>query len=221
MAEDQSRVPQLDPALDSSTRTRDLLDRYLAGDAEAERRMFARLHARLIERAKRSRLMRPVAHAHTPEDVVQMVFESVLKRGMLKHFEDRGRGSLAAEFSKALDNTLIDLARSLGAQKRGGPLARARGASPESSDELEHAASDDTTPTNHARANEIPEIARRVLDPREWEIWKAVDLDGIDQRVLAQNLGITWSALRGVLRRAHLKLIPHIDRERDHTQPRS
>src|SRR5262249_39660261 len=89
-------APQHTSTLASPTLTRDLLARYLAGDLDAERKLFERHRQALIAKARSARQLRAVERDVTAEDVVQEVMWRVLSSGMLRTFEDRGRGSLEA-----------------------------------------------------------------------------------------------------------------------------
>jgi DNA-directed RNA polymerase specialized sigma24 family protein len=142
--------------------------------------------------------------------------------GALKDFEDRGRGSLQAALLTVLDCTLVDLGRRAKARKRGGDAARV--SIDESADGAVLAsslASADTTPTSRARERDLAEIARRVLEPRELEVWTLVARCGLDSTEAARQLRTTDSAVRGLLKRARAKLIRALDRERPGDDSRS
>jgi hypothetical protein len=66
------------------TLTRELLERYRAGDFEAERELFERFRGELLARTRSHPRMRPIAREVTPEDVVQEVFWRVLSGGLLR-----------------------------------------------------------------------------------------------------------------------------------------
>lgn len=194
------------------TLTKELLAAYLGGDRDAEIRLFARAHGALIQRARRHPHMRAVSHTCMPEDVVQEVFRRALASGLLRSFEDRGRGSLDSLLEKVLDNTLVDIARREGSLKRGGarpPVAlEPQGAR----DDVRQLAADETTPTSAARSRELLEWARSQLEPREFELWRAVELDGRTSVELAAAVNSTPSAVRGVVFRAQRKLISAMER---------
>jgi RNA polymerase sigma factor (sigma-70 family) len=194
------------------TLTKQLLARYLAGDFAAEERLFARFRATLLERARRHPRMRPIARAHEPDDVVNEVFGRALASGMLRQFEDRGHGSLEAALGKVLDNTLVDLARRMNAEKRGGTISRVEPGQVRAPTSLEHVAADDTTPTSRARSRELLELARQQLDAREFEIWSRIELDGATSVELGERLCLSSSAVRGILFRAQRKLLEALDR---------
>lgn len=193
------------PLRDSSpTLTRDLLARYLCGDHEAERSLFDRHRALLLRKARGHRLLRPIARQVLAEDIVQEVFWRALSSGMLRGFEDRGRGSLAAALTLVLERTLMDAGRRLSAQKRGGDLAQR--VSSDLSAAPSPACSRDPTPTSCARESELLELCRRELSPREWEVFERVELGGATREEVAASLGESAAAVRGLLFRARGKL---------------
>lgn len=158
--------------------------------------------------------MRPLQRTCTAEDAVQEVFRRALQSGLLRDFEDRGRGSLEAALSKVLDNTLVDMARREASLKRGGGHARVDLAAPDSSRGLERVAADDTTPTSHACSRDFIEWARGALTEREFEIWFALEMEGRDSGEVARALDVTGSSVRGVLFRAQRKLMTSLERFR-------
>ena len=215
-------TPQSEP--DSApTLTRELLSRYLAGNLAAETRLFERARAALVVRARGHSRMKPIARHVTAEDAVQEVLWRALSSGMLSRFEDRGPGSLEAALSTILDRTLVDFGRRYGAMKRGadqvsGSLDQAREANGRSQSDP---ASTQTTPTSHARANELTELCQRILDPREREAWELVELRGLDSSQAAASLGTTSASVRGLLLRARAKLVRALSDERNDGELRS
>lgn len=197
---------------DPPTLTKELLAAYLGGDHEAELRLFARTHRTLIEHTRRHPRMRAVSRACAPEDVVQEVLRRALASGMLRSFDDRGRGSLDAALAKILDNTLVDIARREGSLKRGGALARVGLEAKDAGGAVRQIASDETTPTNAARSRELLEWARGQLEPREFGIWHAVEVEGRTSVELAPGAGSTPAAVRGIVFRAQRKLITAMER---------
>lgn len=194
---------------DSPTLTRDLLARYLAGDFEAEAKLFERYRAALVQKAVRHPRMRAVAREVAAEDVVQEVMWRVLSSRMLGAFEDRGRGSLEAALETVLERTLVDMGRRFGASKRGGDRVKGSLDAPEldGRKRSESLPADQTTPTSNARSNELVELCRRVLEPREREAWELVELRGFDSNEAAVKLGTSGAAIRGLLLRARGKLV--------------
>lgn len=195
------------------TVTRDLLERYLAGDRESERRLFERHRELLVTRARGHRAMAPLRYQCTAEDAVDEVFLRALSSGALSRFEDRGRGSLQSLLTTILDRTLVDIARRAAARKRDanvsgciGDLQGERGHSV-----LEEAVARDPTPTGEVRANELLDLCRSLLDEREWRAWELVEHLGLSSVEAADRLGTTSAAVRGLLLRSRKKLIQTLD----------
>ena len=201
---------------DEGPATLDLLVRCRNGDADAKEQLFSRLRGTLLARARRHRLMRALARDLPREDVVHEVIRRVIASELLRKFEYRGRGSLDAALAKALEHVLIDLSRERSAQKRGGGKGPVDVNDVESTEGLDRFASDATSPTVRARANELVERARALLEPLEFAVWHGVEIDGFTHVELASRLDTTPSATRGVLRRALLKLLraPGVDAAR-------
>jgi len=196
---------------ESDPRTRDLLEGYLGGNREDERELFELHRQKLLERVRREHWMAGLARYLTPEDLVGEVFVRALGSGALRDLDDRGRGSLARLLFKMLDDAAVDTYRRHGAEKRGG------GRLPDSYDVSDEGAatgqrrpqvaSPDTTPTQKVRAGELLERCRGVLDDREWEVWHLSEVESCDSLEIAQRVGSTDSAVRGVLHRARHKLL--------------
>jgi len=187
--------------------TRDLLERALERDFEAERRLFDRFRELLLRELAQSasaRRLGPAAHA---EDVVQEVWRRALAAGLLTRFEDRGPGSLERALKQVLEYTLADWARRRAAEKRGGRLLQY--SLERELPEGERPASDVSpvpTPTAAARCAELLLLCRAELDEREWRAWRAVELEGRSTSEAATALGCTPAAVRGLLFRSRAKL---------------
>ena len=198
------------------TLTGEILARYLKGDFAAEQALFSRFNATLLARARRYPQIKSLPRTHTPDDVVQEVFQRALAAGLLRNFEDRGRGSLEALLVTILERTMVDISRRHAAQKRGGgrtPIELEPSA--EHADVNDRLASDDTTPTSKARAGELVDLARKTLGPRELEVWELIQIHGLDANEAAKRLGVSASAVRGILFRAHSKLVRALGGERE------
>jgi RNA polymerase sigma factor (sigma-70 family) len=198
---------------ESDTLTRELLARYRAGDLRAERRLFERFRDVLLTRARANSLFRTHARHVSSEDVVQEVFWRAVSSGLLQRFEDRGSGSLERALVVILERTLVDTARRLGAQKRA-----AEGQAVEL-DQLAHQdrrggerslISPEATPTSRARAAELIQECRALLDDAEWDVWRMVELDGLAQVEVAGLTGSTLATVRCTLFRAREKLIRNL-----------
>jgi RNA polymerase sigma factor (sigma-70 family) len=203
------------------TLTKELLARYLAGDFAAEERLFSRFRTALLERARRHPRLRPLARDCTAEDVVQEVFRRALASGMLRDFEDRGRGSLEAVLTRVLENTLVDFGRRASARKRGGTHERVDALETGLAPGLDRLPAEDTTPTSRARSNELVELAGRVLEPRELEAWRPVEIEGLDAADVAHRMESTPAAIRGLVYRARAKLMRALSDERGESDSRS
>lgn len=189
-----------DEGLHEPPRTRELLARYLRGESSAERELFERHRAELVDAARRHPLMPALASSATPEDLVGDCLVRVLGSGALRRFEDRGRGSLAGFLATVLDRVVLDACRRTSAAKRDhGPRALdADGAG---------AAAAGSTPTSAARAEELLALCCAVLAPRDWELWRWIELDGLRSEDVAQRTGTTAAAVRSRMRRIRARLL--------------
>lgn len=196
-----------DPEL---TLTHKLIARYLEGDRVAEHGLFKKHSELLLNRARAHPWMSGLRAHLSPEDVVDEVFLRALSSGLLREFDARSRGSLKRVLFKILDRVLVDLFRRHGAVKRRlPPLLSGSGEEAENPKwSLEALVpSDTTTPTSNARATELLELCRQHLSPREWEVWRRVEVDGLGADGTAQALGLTPSAVRSLMFRARAKLL--------------
>lgn len=206
------------PGREERTRTQDRLARYLTGDREAERRLFESQRAELVRRAAGSPWMPGLAAHVTPEDLVDEVFLLVLRKGLLRTFQDPRPGALANLLGTVLDGVAIDALRRVGAQKRGGGAALRSlepGEAADTAGEGLPVSSREPTPTSDARASELVELCRKLLEPREWEVWRLMEQEGFDSLEVARLLGTTDSAVRGILRRARLHILRALAKQGD------
>jgi RNA polymerase sigma factor (sigma-70 family) len=153
--------------------------------------------------------MRPIARHVSAEDVVQEVLWRALSSGLLREFEDNGSGSLERVLSVILDRTLVDFGRRHGTQKRGGGSGTLSLDQESASESVQgpRPGLQETTPTSSARSNEILELCKRSLEPREWQAWELVEFGGLDSNEAAARLGVSASAVRGLILRARAKLV--------------
>lgn len=205
--------------VDSSypTRTRVLLERYLAGDRESESRLFDRHRSELLARARRASWMPGIVRHTTPEDLVQETFVRALSSGMLRRFEDRGAGSLGRALEKVLGNVAVDVSRRHGSLKRGSgrfglSLDADAGPDSELAREVPDLASAGTTPTAAARGRELVDLCRELLPPREWEVWYASEVERLDSVEVAARVQASPAAVRGVLHRARKRVLGELVR---------
>ncbi len=196
---------------ESAPRTRELLEGYLLGNREAERKLFELHRQRLVERVQQEHWMAGLAKYVTPEDLVGEVFLRALSSGVLQDLDDRGRGSLARLLFKMLDDVAVDTYRRHGTEKRGGGRLPSSYDGGDENTPTGHGqpsmASLDTTPTAKVRAGELLERCRKVLDEREWQVWQLSEVEDCTSIEIADRLSTTDSAVRGVLRRARRKLL--------------
>jgi RNA polymerase sigma factor (sigma-70 family) len=174
------------------------------------------LHARftplLRSRIRRNRVW-PLLDGHMQvDDAAQEVWARAVP-ATHKGFTDAGPGSFLAFLGKIADRTLIDLARTARAAKRGhGTAERALQTDIEGAVRPKPGAPGPETPTSHARASELLQIARDVLSARELEAWELVEL----QRFTADEAGLAMrcsgAAIRGILLRSRAKLVSRIQR---------
>jgi RNA polymerase sigma factor (sigma-70 family) len=186
-----------------------LLEQYLAGDRESERRLFERHRADLVSRSRSASWMAGLRRYATPEDLVQEVFVRALSSGLLRRLEHRGSGSLRAALAKILDDVAVDTYRRHGALKRGAhlrtvPLEGGVATGTEGAVEL---AAEDTTPTSTAREREILELCRALLPPREWDVWWLCEVRRQSSAAVAERTGTTDAAVRGILHRARKRIL--------------
>jgi len=188
--------------------TRDQLAAWLAGDAEAARALFGRHRQELLSRAQSHRLMRRLKNHVTAEDMVDEVFLRALSSGLLQRFEDRGKGSLMGGLYTVLDRTLKDaVRRHLDTDKRG------RDVDLQTLDEASQRAvagalrAPDPTPTSRVRANDLLELCRTALPPREWDVWRRLHVEGQDYATIAAQLSLTEAAVRGLVYRARERIV--------------
>ncbi len=195
--------------------TREQLAAWLAGDAEAARALFARHRAELLERAQAHRLTRRLRDHVTPEDMVDEVFLRALSSGLLHRFEDRGQGSLMGALYTVLDRTLKDAARRhLGTEKRGQDAAHVSLDDASLRAAARALASSDPTPTSRVRANDLLDVCRAALPPREWDVWRRRHVEGLDFATIATQLGITEAAARSLVHRARERIVTLLGEDR-------
>ncbi|TAJ16748.1 MAG: hypothetical protein EPO68_10525 [Planctomycetota bacterium] len=198
----------------SDANTGRLLDRARAGDPDAERELFDEFRPALLADASRHRLMPLLARTLSAEDVVSELWLRCYSTAALRDFEHRGAGSLLRFLRIVLDRVVIDLVRRSSAAKRSelepGTSVEATGAR---SAELEQwRDSKAPTPTSQARARELAELCRAVLEPDEWDTWRRAELDGEDSEAIGRATGRSAAAVRGTLFRARKKLLLSLDR---------
>lgn len=196
-------------APDSPPPTLTYVEAWRAGDERA----FAALHARFTPLLRR-RVLRhaswPALKArHQVEDVVQQLWNNALP-GLRDRFEDQGRGSLEAYLGRICDDTVVSLLREQLALKRGKGGAR-RLATEFDTATPKPGATAPESPTGHARASELRNIANEVCNERELEIWELIEVEGYTSEEVALATGDTAEAVRGVKHRAKAKIIARMN----------
>lgn len=194
-----------------TTLTGRLLSAYLAGDREAERRVFEAHSAWLVRQAKGHRRAAGLRKHVALEDLVDEVFLRTLTSGKLAELAELESGALRRYLAGKLDDVVNDMYRRLGAAKRGdgrapAPLEPAgdEPAAPRADAGLH---SRGATPTSDLRARELVDLVRELLDAREWEIWRRCELEQESSVALASESGTSDAAVRGVLHRARKKVL--------------
>jgi RNA polymerase sigma factor (sigma-70 family) len=192
------------------TRTSDQLARYLTGDRDVEQKLFDAQRDGLLKRTSGSAWMAGLSAHFTPEDLVDEVFLRVLRSGFLRSFDDARPGALADALGAILDGVAVDSYRRIQALKRGGGRAV-----PHYDEHRETGGtglqpmvpSREPTPTSNARASEVLDLCQALLGPREWEVWRLIEQEGLDSTEVARRLETTDAAVRGIFRRARLRVL--------------
>ena len=130
----------------------------------------------------------------------------------LRSFDDEGPGSLQRFISRILDRVLIDMVRRSKATKRGGTfLAHSLDTTethvPSCSSHGKPLTSRDPSPTSNARATEMNELCRSVLEASEYRIWHQVEVLGRSSEEVAAEFCTSSAAIRGLLFRSRAKLV--------------
>lgn len=195
----------------STTETQKLLDGIRLGDRDAERQLFSAFEGLLRADARQHPLMAVVRRRHSEEDVVHEVWLRFCGSGSFLRFEHRGPGSLRRFLGIMLDRALVDLVRHDQADRRGGSLdVRSLDDGHHDGRELQHA-TDDPTPTSRSRSAELRRLCRRILEPREYEIWRMVEVEERAAVEVAAEMCTSSASIRGIVHRARLKLLKQLD----------
>ena len=137
--------------------------------------------------------------------MVQEAFIRLVSSGLRERFEDRGPGSLHATLLRVVDHTILDALRAQRTLKRalddGGADADMRVPAENLFDSRE------PSPTSEARMDEWMSRCRAVLSEREWRVWHAVEVCRQSKQEVAQELGVSASAVRGCYYRARKRIL--------------
>ncbi len=181
------------------------LERWRNADEGAFAALCDRLTPLLRARVRRNSCWPVLSRRYQLDDVVQELWGRSLD-AMRNKFESVGRGALLGYLGTILDRQITDLARSQDAQKRGSRLERrlpTRFGAPDRGGPRRSAPS---TPTSHARVQEILDLAGEELDDLQREAWELTDLHGYTSAEAGLALDITANAVRGLVNRARAKL---------------
>lgn len=199
-----------DSSLRSRASTRELIEWWRSGDADALERLATDQRAILLARARVHPLRRLLLNGHDPADLVHDALARALASGLLDRFEDRGPGSLRNVLFRVLDRTILDALRAERADKRSANVALHgcddvdAGAGSVLLTSVDHR---EPSPTSEARAREWIELCRGLLAEREWAVWSGVEIDGRSPAEVARALGLGESAARGLLFRARARIL--------------
>ena len=189
--------------------TRALLDSALAGDAEAQKRLFVEY----------SGFLRALARAHSAmsvlrrrqideEDVAQEAWRETFQKEVLTAFEWRGPGSLRRLLATVLNRTAQDLLKGEQAEKRGGGRAQLTlSALEDTRGVIQVSQEREAAPTASARDGEMDEIAEGILGARLWEIWRLSQRESYTSEEIGRRLGLSDSHVRKLLGQARRQLL--------------
>lgn len=194
--------PEPDPAAPT---THTWLARWREGDAHAFEVLEARYRRLLEARIRRAPSWESLSRHCTIDDVLQEFWAEAID-AMRNRFIDAGTGSLLGYLLTIADRTVVDLARSRSAKKRGSDRERSLPAGFDTATPKVGCAPQES-PTGRARTNELRQLARRVLNARELEVWELVEWEGFSAEEVALALHESSEAIRSVKHRAKAKLI--------------
>ncbi|MCC6669543.1 MAG: sigma-70 family RNA polymerase sigma factor [Planctomycetes bacterium] len=144
------------------------------------------------------------------EDVAQEIWARAVP-AVQKGFAEMGPGSFLAFLGKIADRTMIDLARVMSADKRGGVDApRIFSSDMDGSARVRPGHSVLETPTSGARVGELMALAQRELTDREFKAWDLVEVQGYSAEEAGLAMRCSGSAVRGILLRSRAKLVAHL-----------
>ena len=203
------------PARDATDWTAKILQGLKVGDDRAARDLVERFTPalwRFSRRMLRGHSLRGVR----PEDLVQETWTQALAEGSILSYERREPGKLQSWLFSVLEHKAKDL------RKRQETLKRAPSEFAFSIDRRdEHhpegimPPSPDTSPTSNARFDDLVDFCHEVLTPREWSLWRLVELEGYSIVEAAKTSRCTDSAARSLLHRARVKLLRALEEAPD------
>ena len=189
--------------------TRILLELALAGDAEAQRRLYSEYSGFLVACARSHPAMPMLRRRQIDEeDVAQEAWHEAFEKRTLIRFEYRGPGSLRKYLATVLNRTAQDLAKAERAEKRGGgrvPLAL--GELEDTEGVIQVSQEREAAPTSRARDKELEGRTERILGPRLWDIWRLAQREGFTSEEIGCRLGLSDSHVRKLYGEAKRRLL--------------
>jgi len=188
------------------------LERWREGDESAFELLHRRLDPLLRIRVRQHRVWPLLAQRVQLEDVLQEFWARSI-HAVKEKFVHVGRGALLAYLGKIVDRQIIDLARRQLAQKRGDGEVQRLATNFDLPDRGSQVRAAPVTPTSHARHGELLRLAEQLLNPRELEAWRLVELEGYANEEAAVAMRVSESAVRGLLYRGSARLIARLPRD--------
>jgi RNA polymerase sigma factor (sigma-70 family) len=186
-------------------RTQRLLQQYLAGDKEAERRLFETLASQLGDEVRSNRGWKKIRRRVAVEEVVGEVWRRLLAADALRKFEYQGPGSLRRLVGRYVERTLMDMHRRAHAAKREGELCAGSldGSDPDGAPIDPRAP--DPTPSSNTSASELLRICDETLDEPQRTVWR-LHYDGFTHDEIGERTKLTVRQVKSALQRARARL---------------
>jgi len=183
--------------------------RWQGGDDGAFGELYRRF-APLLERRVGFHRLWPLLRGIQKVDVVQEVWLAVSRSR--DDFTPSGTGSFFAWVGVIADNTVVRLLRRQSAMKRGeAVVGEGLGEVPEKRIVPRPGLPVLETPTSVARVSELHDLARELLNERQFLAWDLVEIRGYSREEAGLALGCSASAVRGLLLRARGDLVAWFD----------
>jgi len=190
------------------TMTEILHQRHQGGDEAATARMFLRLRGSVLAIVRTHTLFPALESTYGEEDIVGELWTRLLEGDTLSRFQDQAPGSMRAFVYRVLDCLMVDLLRRSAAAKRGGGVQPRRiGESGTQTDAVPPPRAPDPGPATAVGVSDWVTNCEAALEGREREAWCMRTTEGLDFKAIAERLGCTESAARGVMHRAIQRLI--------------
>lgn len=183
--------------------------RWQGGDDGAFGELYLRF-APLLERRVGFHRLWPLLRGLQKSDVVQEVWLAVSRSR--DEFTPSGSGSFFAWVGKIADNTVVQLLRRQCAAKRGVEVTgEGLEGAPEQGVVPRPGLPALETPTSVARVSELHDLAREVMNDRQFLAWDLIEIRGYSREEAGLALGCSTSAVRGLLLRARAALVARLD----------